>query len=118
MGSGDTEHMTVFANYSFGPATFGLQKSDIDAPNTGTDEDVLAWGLAFNVNDNFSVSYGEREVDFKTTATSVTEEGEGVAAAYTMGSIKIAGNINEVKNNNGTAGSSDSMTEIAVSFAF
>jgi outer membrane protein OmpU len=118
VGSGDTEHMTIFANYSFGPATFGLQKSDIDAPNTGTDEEVLAWGLAFNVNDNFSVSYGEREVDFKTTSTSVTEEGEGVAAAYTMGSIKIAGNINEVKNNNGTAGSSDSMTEIAVSFAF
>ena len=118
VGSGDTEHMTVFANYSFGPATFGIQKSDIDAPNTGTDEEVLAWGLAFNVNDNFSVSYGEREVDFKATATSTTEEGEGIAAAYTMGSIKIAGNINEVKNNNGTAGAKDSMTEIAVSFAF
>ena len=118
VGSGDTEHMTVFANYSFGPATFGIQKSDIDAPNTGTDEEVLAWGLAFNVNDNFSVSYGERETDFKTTSTSTTEEGEGIAAAYTMGSIKIAGNINEVKNNNGTAGAKDSMTEIAVSFAF
>jgi len=37
-----------------------------------------------------------------------------------MGSIKVAGNINEVSNNNGTVGTAgtDSMTEIAVSFAF
>jgi hypothetical protein len=35
-----------------------------------------------------------------------------------MGSMKIAGNRNEVKDNDGTAASDDSMTEIAVSFAF
>jgi hypothetical protein len=35
-----------------------------------------------------------------------------------MGSMKIAGNRNEVSDNDGTAGSNDEMTEIAVSFAF
>ena len=50
--------------------------------------------------------------------TDVTEDGEGLAIAYTMGSMKIAGNNNEVTDNDNSAGSSDEMTEIAVSFAF
>ena len=116
----DDKHWTVFANYAMGPATFGYQMSGIQAGANGTaGENVDAWGLAFNVNDNLSVSYGEREVEYdKASATNVTEEGEGIAIAYTMGSMKIAGNRNEVQNNAGTSGSDDSMTEIALSFAF
>ena len=118
--TGDNEHMTLFANYSTGPVTFGIQMSEIDKAGTaGIDEDADAWGIAFNVNDNLSVSYGQRDVEYKNpTSTNVTEEGEGVAIAYTMGSIKIAGNINEVQDNNNTLNSDDSMTEIALSFAF
>ena len=116
----DDKHWTVFANYAMGPATFGYQMSGIQAGANGTaGENVDAWGLAFNVNDNLSVSYGEREVEYdKASATNVTEEGEGIAIADTMGSMKIAGNRNEVQNNAGTSGSDDSMTEIALSFAF
>ena len=116
----DTEHMTLFANYSYGPVTFGAQASEIDNTTTGgADQDVRAFGIAFNVNDSLSVSYGERDVDFGgSTAANVEENGEGIAVAYTMGSIKIAGNKNEVSNNDGTAGAKDEMTEIAVSFAF
>jgi len=116
----DNEHMTGFLNYSMGPLTLGYQQAHIaggtaGAANLTTD----AWGIAFNVNENLSVSYGEREVEFdKASGTDVTEDGEGIAIAYTMGSMKIAGNNNEVSNNDGTAGSSDEMTEIAVSFAF
>jgi len=83
-------------------------------------EETTAWGLAFNVNENLSISYGERDVVYKGAGTSadVTEKGDGIAVAYTMGSMKIAGNMNDVSDNNGTAASNDSMTEIAVSFAF
>jgi outer membrane protein OmpU len=118
---GDAEHMTAFANYSVGPVTFGYQMSYIDANVLGTDdEETTAWGLAFNVNENLSLSYGERDVVFKGAGASadVTEKGDGVAVAYTMGSMKIAGNKNEVSNNGGTAGVADEMTEIALSFAF
>jgi len=116
----NNEHSTVFANYSAGPVTFGYQISRIaNNGNGATDENVDQWGIAFNVNDDLSVSYGEREVEFeKASATNVTEDGEGIAIAYTMGSMKIAGNRNEVANNGGTTGSDDSMTEIALSFAF
>ena len=113
-------HATIFANYSFGPATFGMQKSSIDFGANGTASQATdAWGLAVNVNDDISVSYGERDVEYGTAAGAhVTENGEGIAIAYTMGSMKIAGNRNEVSNNDGTTGSNDQMTEIALSFAF
>ena len=116
----ENEHMTVFANYSFGPATFGYQMSRIDnGANGSNNQNTDAWGLAFNVNDSLSISYGEREVEYEGAGgADVTEDGEGIAVAYTMGSMKIAGNRNEVTNNNGTAGNSDQMTEIALSFAF
>ena len=117
---GDTEHFTGFITYAMGPMTIGYQESHIDNGDVGgTNETAQAWGVAFNVNENLSVSYGEREVEFsKASDTHVTEDGEGLAVAYTMGSMKIAGNMNEVSNNNGTAASNDEMTEIAISFAF
>ena len=116
---GDEIHSTVFANYSVGPVTFGYQMSYINSNVTGTDdEETTAWGLAFNVNENLSISYGERDVVFTDNAGDVTEKGDGIAVAYTMGSMKIAGNRNTVSDNDGVAGSDDSMTEIAVSFAF
>ena len=113
-------HATIFANYSFGPATFGMQKSSIDYGANGTASEATdAWGLAVNVNDDISVSYGERDVEYgNASGAHVTENGEGIAIAYTMGSMKIAGNRNEVSNNDGTTGSNDQMTEIALSFAF
>jgi len=118
--SDNDEHWTAFANYSVGPATFGYQISGIQAGSNGASgQNVNAFGIAFNINENLSVSYGEREVEYdKASATNVTEDGEGIAIAYTMGSMKIAGNRNEVRDNNGTTGSNDEMTEIALSFAF
>ncbi len=118
----DDEHMTAFANYSMGPVTFGYQMGHIrkGAPG-GVDQNIDAWGLAWNVNENFSVSYGERDVEFDNpSAANITESGEGIAVSYTMGSMKIAGNRNEVSNNNNSSADSakDEMTEIAVSFAF
>ena len=117
---GDDAHATAFANYSVGPVTFGVQMSDIHNNVTGTrDEETTAWGLAFNVNENLSISYGERDVVFKGQGSGdITEKGDGIAVAYTMGSMKIAGNMNDVSDNDGVTNSNDSMTEIAVSFAF
>ena len=115
----DDEHRTAFLNYTMGSATFGYQISRIEEGKaSGTDENTDAWGIAWNVNDNLSVSYGERTLTYDKPGTDVDEEGEGFAVAYTMGSIKIAGNHNEVTNNAGTAGSNDEMTEIALSFSF
>jgi outer membrane protein OmpU len=120
--SGDEKHSTVFANYSVGMVTFGYQVSDINKPgDAGINESTDAWGIALNINESLSVSYGEREVEYNNpTATNVTESGEGIAIAYTMGSMKIAGNMNDVSNNDNATGAAakDEMTEVAISFAF
>jgi len=117
---GDNAHTTAFANYSVGPVTFGAQMSYEHNNTTGTrDEETTAWGLAFNVNENLSISYGERDVVFRGQGSGdITEKGDGIAVAYTMGSMKIAGNMNDATNQGGTTAANDSMTEIAVSFAF
>ena len=121
-GSGDEKHSTAFVNYSIGMITAGYQLSDISMPgNAGVDEATDAWGIALNINENLSISYGEREVEYNNpTSANVTESGDGIAVAYTMGSMKIAGNRNEVSDNdNATGGAAkDAMTEVAVSFAF
>ena len=122
--TGDQKDMTGFVNYSIGPVTLGYQMSYEDnmattAGATTADQEATRWGIAFNINENLSISYGEAETEFKNAAASnVTEDIEGVAIAYTMGSVKIAGNRNEGSNMGGTNGANDEMTEIAVSFAF
>ena len=116
----DDEHMTAFVNYAMGPVTVGYQEAHINKGAVGSiDQTTQAFGIAFNINDDLSISYGEREVMYHNpVADDVEESGEGIAISYTMGSMKIAGNKNEVSNNDNSAGSSDEMTEIAVSFAF
>jgi len=119
---GDSTDFTAFVNYTVGPVSVGYQEAAYDAGGAGgTNEYSQRWGIAFNVNENLSISYGEAETEYaKAGAAHVTEDIDGIAISYTMGSMKIAGNRNEGTGIAGTAGvgGQDSMTEIALSFAF
>ena len=119
---GDNTDMTAFVNYTVGPVSVGYQESAYDAGGGGgTNQYSKRWGIAFNVNENLSISYGEAETEYaKAGAAHVTEDIDGIAISYTMGSMKIAGNRNEGTGIAGTSGvgGQDSMTEIALSFAF
>ena len=119
-GAGDIEEMTAYVNYSFGPVTAGYQKSLRNGGAAGANSnEVDMWGVAFNINENFSISYGEIDNEVKkASAADGTESFEGVAVSYTMGSMTIAANRNEASALGGTTGTNDSMTEIALSFAF
>ena len=121
-GEATDEHATVFANYSTGMVTIGLQTSKITKGAAGgVDQETLAGGIAININDDLSVSYGKRYVDYKedkANSAKVQEVGDGINVAYTMGSAKILVTHNEVDGNIGAAGSSDENTEVALSFAF
>ena len=119
---GDNTDFTAFVNYTVGPVSVGYQEAAYDAGGAGgTNEYSKRWGIAFNVNENLSISYGEAETEYaKAGAAHVTEDLDGIAISYTMGSMKIAGNRNQGTGIAGTAGvgGQDSMTEIALSFAF
>ena len=120
-GGDDTdEHMTGFFTYTMGGISVGYQMSQITA-NTdgGTSQEATGWSIAANIMDGLSVSYGEREVENqKASAAHVTEDQEGIAVAYTMGSAKISFQNNEVSNNGGTVGTSDENTEINLALSF
>ena len=81
-------HMVVYANYTVGMATFGATISEVDDKSTdGQDEEAVGFGIAVNLNDNLSISYGEREVEYVNVgAADVTEDMTGYAVAYTAGS--------------------------------
>ena len=116
----DNEDYTIFAKYAIGSVTVGAQRNYISAGSKGTaSQEADLYAIAFNVNDNLAISYGEKKTEFMNASSAHTDEKvSGVAVSYTMGSMKIAGNRNEGKDMGGTAGSDDSDTEIMLSFSF
>ena len=119
-GSDVDKHSVAFVNYSMGMATVGFSMAKVDKGITGkSSEAAQAFGLSLNVNDNLSLSYGEREIEYEhDDATNVTEDISGIAVAYTMGSAKISLQMNETDNNGGTANVKDENTEVALSLSF
>ena len=119
-GDDTDEHMVAFVNYTIGMVTLGYSEANIARNAAGkTTEYAQAFGIAANLSDNLSISYGEREVEYaKASAAHVTQDNSGIALAYTMGSAKVTVQQNESDNNAGSAGSNDENTEIALSLAF
>ena len=111
---------TFGATYTYGPVSAGIQVSEIDyaAANSGIarDADTTYMGIAFNVNENLSISYGEQETDL--AGVSVDQELEGFSVGYSMGGISLKAHSNEGTGMGGTANNSSEHTEISVSFAF
>jgi outer membrane protein OmpU len=111
----EDDHSTVWAKYTSGMATVGIQSSAID--KASADEDRLGMAISLAVNENLSVSYGMSTVDFETSTLS-DEESSGISASYTMGGMTIAGVFNAVDSQNGTSGRDRTRKEISVAFAF
>ena len=132
-----------YAKYSFGPVSIGYSETYMDAGLTGSAEssttskgERTAAGLfegeqmsiAFNVNDNLSISYTASEETYDsqddaatavTTDDDVTEEVDAIQIAYSMGGMSIKAYNMEVTNpDQETDGADQSITEIALGFAF
>ena len=137
---GDAMSATWFANYSFGPVSVGYQKAGLDhginAASTAatTAKTIAAAGgffesemmsIAFNVNENLSISYGELTETYNaqdnasTAIANVDMESDSIQFAYTMGSMSIKGYQTSTDNPGWASGAeSDEVTELAVNFAF
>jgi outer membrane protein OmpU len=111
----ENDHSTIWATYTSGMATVGIQKSVIDA--NSADEDRMAYAASIAVNENMSISYGISTVDFETAGLS-DEESSGVSASYTMGGVTIAGVFNSTDAVSGAAATDKEFKEISVAFAF
>jgi len=118
----DTKYVAGNINYSVGNVSVGYrqaQKNDGTAATQSTQ--VSAYSIAFNVNENFAVSYGEQTAerdDSSTTTTTVDEEVTGINATYTMGaaSIRIANSVSD--NDNFVSAAEQEHTEISLVLSF
>tara|TARA_Y100000591_G_scaffold306687_1_gene305348 strand:+ start:1834 stop:2910 length:1077 start_codon:yes stop_codon:yes gene_type:complete len=130
---------TWFANYTVGPVSFGYQVAGLDhginaaATSANAAKTIAAAGgffesemmsVAFNVNENLSISYGEltetyNAQDHGENIANVDMESDSIQFAYTMGSMSIRGYQTETDNPGWDANAdSDEVTELAVNFAF
>ena len=134
-----------YAKYTMGPVSIGYSETYFDAGATATSSATTAnqaktrrtasgnyedeqMSIAFNVNDNMSISYTtadstyDSQDDAKTAVTTdddVTQEIDAFQIAYSMGGMSIKAYNMEVTNPDQDKDAADqSVTEIALGFAF
>ena len=132
-----------YAKYSFGPVSIGYSESYLENGVADTDDTAEAatavktvrtatglfesesMSIAFNVNDNLSVSYTETDdtydaqSDKATNIIDVTQTTEALQVAYSMGGMSIKAYNMETKNPGYDSDAATvSATEIALGLAF
>lgn len=106
---------TVYASYTMGPVSVGIQNTQIDKVAANTDIERDSYGITFAVNENLSVGYGISDTSFD--ALGLDEENTGIQASYTSGGMTI-GFVNNTKDNAGGADTDLEMNELMLTFAF
>ena len=138
----DPMSATWYANYSFGPVSVGYQTGGLDmglttAATAATAAKTIAaaggnfefekMSIAFNVNENLSISWGELEETYDASASSASGQtvadvemsSTSIQFAYTMGSMSIKGYQTDTDNPGWDSNAeSDEVTELAVGFSF
>ena len=117
----DTENMVAHAVYSTGPVSVGYRLGEVnDGAASGASHEISAYSIAFNVNENFAISYGSQENTQKELAATVavTEEVKGYSAAYTLGAASVRFGHSESSNDNFVKNTNDETTEISLALSF
>ena len=146
-GTGNYQHDEFngawYAKYTMGPVSIGYSETYADAGVTKANESTTAaktrrdvggiytsesMSIAFNVNDNMSISYTTADETYDTqddavtavtTDDDVTESIDAIQVAYSMGGMSIKAYNMEVTNPEQDDDAADqSVTEIALGFAF
>ena len=131
-------------NYNFGPVSIGYQETYFDAGLTHSTNDLTttevrtvgesggifsgeAMSIAFNVNDNVSISYSEVEDTYdaqdmaggSSSVDDVTMKTESLQVAYSMGSMSVKAYSTETSNPNFDSDADKlNVNEIALGLAF
>ena len=115
----DLDHTTFGAIYAYGPVKVGYQindEDDTDSTSSTTDLETEIMSIAFVVNDNLSISYGEHNSD--KAGSSTDQEIESIQMSYSMGGMTFNIKDSEVTGLANTANQSLDTTEILLTFAF
>ena len=107
-----------------GPVSVGYQQSYSNkrhgAGVAGQDQESEMMGVAYAVNDNTTVSYGESElINHEVGATAkVTTELQSIQVSYVMGAMTLSAAMSETDNASGILAKKYEENTLAVSFAF
>ena len=122
VGDEDTQSVVGHILYSTGPVSVGYRIAETNYGAAGTaSREFEAFSLAFNVNDNFAVSYGIQDMTVKNDggkSNAVTEDVKGIGAAYTMGAASVRVQHNKSSDDNGVVGVDDEHTEVSLVLSF
>ena len=139
MTDGDAMNATWHVSYTAGPVSFGYQTGAADngiagaaaTVNTAAKLYTTANGMfeydkmsiAANVNDNFSISWGELKETYDEqddgTVADVEMKSTSIQFAYSMGSMSVKGYMTDTDNPGWDSNAlSDEVTELAVGFSF
>jgi len=114
----DTSEWISHAVYSTGPVSVGFRLGKTNPGTVGTaGKDIMGYSIAFNVNENFALSYAEQEIE-KGGTTAVTEEVSAISAAYTVGAASVRFHRAEASNANFVKSTDDEHMELGVVLAF
>ena len=121
-GEGDVESVTgtksnestMFAKYTLGSATVGIQVSEKDN-ESASDVETTGVGISYQVNDDLAISYGSNTME-KTGSTD--QEATAIGVSYTMGSLGIALSVNQVDNIAHSGSNDREGYQLGLSFAF
>jgi outer membrane protein OmpU len=117
----DTEEWVAQAVYSSGPVSIGYRMAETSGGAAGTAvQEITGYSIAFNVNENFAVSYGTQENNRNAAGgtASVTEDVTGISASYTVGAASVRFHRSEASNSNFVSTADDEHTELGVVLAF
>ena len=113
------DESVMFVTYAYGPVTVGYQESEADGPTVTQDDDSTSMSIAYQISDNFSVSYGTHELDLgSATAVGTDQESSGWSASYTMGGMSISGHMHKTDNVGGVEAADLKSYELELAFAF
>jgi len=107
---------TMYATYAFGSFKVGMQRSERDINAANSDLETDAMGITYLVNDDISVGY--HQANIAKEGDTDEQKSTGISASYTMGSMTLAGAMNDVENVGFAAADDLKGYEFTLSFAF
>ena len=107
----------MYATYAMDAISVGIHMSESDSETANADMDFTAFGISYAVSEDMSVSLNTSQIEYENSTLS-DQEATGVSISYTMGSMTLSGNMNNVDNIAGTATDDRSGYSFTLGFAF
>jgi outer membrane protein OmpU len=114
-GAADDKWTNAHVLYSVGSISAGYRHGEAILGG-GLTTDIDAFSVAFNVNENLSVSIATQ--DKEITNTKVTETVDALSASYTIGAATVRSHISEASNAGNTTAQNAEYMEVSLILAF